>query len=863
MTTATVRQPGALKRRRIVERPRLFALLDGSKARVRTLVAPAGYGKTTLADQWVAREGRRGVWFTARPSSTDVAALALGLARSSATLVEGCDARLREHLRALPAPAENVETLAEILGEDLEDWPSDAWLVLDDYQELARSPAAEHFVSALVATSPAQFLIASRQRPAWVTSRGILYGDVLELNQTALAMDSNEAADVLIGRSAPSASGLVSLANGWPAVIGLASVSSAEIEDDAEQVPESLYRYFAEEVFSALGAEVQQGLTTLAVAPVLDRELAAGLLEADSADSICAAALDVGILVERGAQLELHPLARAFLEERSEQLGLSAAEGAVAYCLDHYRGARRDWDAAFDLIDRFGLAAELEALVLAALDELLDTARLSTIETWYALAARSGLEGPVFSVARAEVALRFGRHAEAQAFAEAAASIGSELTFRALSIAGRAAHLASREEVALELYQRAESAASSEAERRDAMWGQLICLIELELPHASETLRSLTAGVRRADVREVVQAAACGLSYQVKLDVLDLGEADIAAELLGAVSDPLLVSSFQSTYSAVLGLVARYEEALDVAMAFLSTIQRYRLDFAAPYALCSAALASSGLRRWTKAEEYIGEAIDIARASRDAHALQLCYSQQVRVLAQQGRHHAALAVEMPSVGSALPAAKAEVLCSRALILASFGRVDEAIALIRDARGVSHAVEPAVLLRAVEALCAIKRREPQAIERVVELEDAAFSRGALDILVTAYRSAPELLTILLRASPERDRLESLIRRVADEDLASAAGQPILVGDDPRQRLSPREREVFELLRGGLTNRQIAKLLFIEESTVKVHAHHIYDKLGTRSRTTLAVQAMLERADQATSATEAADSGDGSS
>ena len=29
------------------------------------LVAPAGYGKTTLAEQWVAREGRRAAWFTA------------------------------------------------------------------------------------------------------------------------------------------------------------------------------------------------------------------------------------------------------------------------------------------------------------------------------------------------------------------------------------------------------------------------------------------------------------------------------------------------------------------------------------------------------------------------------------------------------------------------------------------------------------------------------------------------------------------------------------------------------------------------------------------------------------------------------
>ena len=63
---------------------------------------------------------------------------------------------------------------------------------------------------------------------------------------------------------------------------------------------------------------------------------------------------------------------------------------------------------------------------------------------------------------------------------------------------------------------------------------------------------------------------------------------------------------------------------------------------------------------------------------------------------------------------------------------------------------------------------------------------------------------------------------------------------------------REREVYDLLGQGLTNLQIAQLLFISEGTVKVHVHHIYDKLGIRSRTALAVQAALERSDQATSA-----------
>src|SRR5262245_26895635 len=122
------------------------------------------------------------------------------------------------------------------------------------------------------------------------------------------------------------------------------------------------------------------------------------------------------------------------------------------------------------------------------------------------------------------------------------------------------------------------------------------------------------------------------------------------------------------------------------------------------------------------------------------------------------------------------------------------------------------------------------------------------------MVTPYRATHELLSIAPKTSAKRDRLVGLIRQVGDDDIAEVIGQPIK-NADPRQALTPREREVYELLIRGLTNREIAKLLFIEESTVKVHVHHIYDKLGVRSRFALMVQATLERSDQATSAIDA--------
>ena len=49
------------------------------------------------------------------------------------------------------------------------------------------------------------------------------------------------------------------------------------------------------------------------------------------------------------------------------------------------------------------------------------------------------------------------------------------------------------------------------------------------------------------------------------------------------------------------------------------------------------------------------------------------------------------------------------------------------------------------------------------------------------------------------------------------------------------LSTRQREILELGDGGLTSAQIAKSLFLTESTVKQHLRNVYKVLGVRNRT----------------------------
>ncbi len=55
------------------------------------------------------------------------------------------------------------------------------------------------------------------------------------------------------------------------------------------------------------------------------------------------------------------------------------------------------------------------------------------------------------------------------------------------------------------------------------------------------------------------------------------------------------------------------------------------------------------------------------------------------------------------------------------------------------------------------------------------------------------------------------------------------------------LTPRERELVELVRQGLRNRDIASQLGVTEGTVKVYLHAIFDKVGVDNRTELAMRA----------------------
>jgi two-component system, NarL family, response regulator LiaR len=72
------------------------------------------------------------------------------------------------------------------------------------------------------------------------------------------------------------------------------------------------------------------------------------------------------------------------------------------------------------------------------------------------------------------------------------------------------------------------------------------------------------------------------------------------------------------------------------------------------------------------------------------------------------------------------------------------------------------------------------------------------------------------------------------------LVDAIAQP--AGEEPRDELTPREREVLELIGRGLSNKRIALELGVSEKTVKTHVGHVLAKLGVTDRTQAALHAM---------------------
>jgi two-component system, NarL family, nitrate/nitrite response regulator NarL len=105
--------------------------------------------------------------------------------------------------------------------------------------------------------------------------------------------------------------------------------------------------------------------------------------------------------------------------------------------------------------------------------------------------------------------------------------------------------------------------------------------------------------------------------------------------------------------------------------------------------------------------------------------------------------------------------------------------------------------------------------------------SAFSMGASGVL--PKDGAPQSLVRWLRQVMSGQQLVLL---AVHNTRRSGKPEKLVIA------LTARERQIMELVATGLSNREVGELLRISEGTMKVHLHHIFQKLSIRNRTALA-------------------------
>jgi DNA-binding NarL/FixJ family response regulator len=114
---------------------------------------------------------------------------------------------------------------------------------------------------------------------------------------------------------------------------------------------------------------------------------------------------------------------------------------------------------------------------------------------------------------------------------------------------------------------------------------------------------------------------------------------------------------------------------------------------------------------------------------------------------------------------------------------------------------------------------------------------ALRAGASGFLLK--RTRPEDLIAAVHTVADGDSLlsPSVTKRVIDR--MAQQPTPDLTGQIRLEQLTPREREVLSLVASGLSNREIAATLVVEESTIRTHVKRLLMKLDLRDR----VQAVI--------------------
>jgi LuxR family transcriptional regulator, maltose regulon positive regulatory protein len=388
----------------LIERPRLLELMDEGAQRALTLiVAPVGFGKTTLAAAWALNRQIPAAWLSLRPSERLRDRFLTYLITALQTIIPHVGETSLAMLRGSAAEG----SLAALVN-DLADVSHDFALILDDYHN-ADSQEITDVLDFLLENRPSSFhlVIASRMNPSLKLARLRALDQVTEINANDLRftpMEEEAFLNICMGMTLRHAqlTTLHQFTEGWPAGLQLAALALARQPEKLITIDGRgyIYDYLAEEVLKHESAEIQNFLRKSSVLERFCARLCAQVMNAEGIidrteehidsliDYLERANLFLIQIDHEGTWYRYHGLFADFLQrqltvEETARICLSAShwfedngylEEAIQYALragDHVRAADLLAENYIKLL-QFGGHASLSESISTLPPEILD-----------------------------------------------------------------------------------------------------------------------------------------------------------------------------------------------------------------------------------------------------------------------------------------------------------------------------------------------------------------------------------------------------------------------------------------------------------------------------------------------------------